>query len=41
VQSVQDMQRLMFGSAIGKALKLTVLRRGQFIEVTVVPAALP
>jgi S1-C subfamily serine protease len=40
VQGVQDVQRLMLGSAIGTRLPLTVLRRGAFVDVIAVPAAL-
>ncbi len=40
VQSVQDIQRLMLGSAIGTRLPLTVLRRGAFVDVIAIPAAL-
>lgn len=40
VQGVQDIQRLMLGSAIGARLPLTVLRRGAFVDVIAVPAPL-
>jgi S1-C subfamily serine protease len=40
VQGVQDIQRLMLGSAIGSRLPLTVLRRGAFVDVIAIPAAL-
>jgi S1-C subfamily serine protease len=40
VQGVQDIQRLMLGSAIGTRLPLTVLRRGAFVDVIAVPAQL-
>ncbi len=40
VQGVQDVQRLMLGSAIGTRLPLTVLRRGAFVDVIAVPAPL-
>ncbi|NUT33165.1 MAG: PDZ domain-containing protein, partial [Hamadaea sp.] len=40
VQGVQDVQRLMLGPAIGQRLALTVLRRGAFVDVVAVPAAL-
>ena len=40
VQGVQDVQRLMLGSAIGTRLAITVLRRGAFVDVVAVPAAL-
>jgi S1-C subfamily serine protease len=40
VQGVQDIQRLMLGSAIGARLPITVLRRGAFVDVVAVPAPL-
>lgn len=40
VQSVQALQRLMLGPAIGTRLPLTVLRRGAFVDVVAVPAEL-
>ena len=40
MQGVQDVQRLMLGSAIGTRLPITVLRRGAFVDVVAVPAAL-
>jgi S1-C subfamily serine protease len=40
VQGVQDIQRLMLGSAIGARLPITVLRRGAFVDVVAVPASL-
>jgi len=40
VQGVQDVQRLMLGSAIGNRLPITVLRRGAFVDVIAIPAAL-
>lgn len=40
VQGVQDVQRLMLGSAIGARLPLTVIRRGAFVDVIAVPAPL-
>jgi S1-C subfamily serine protease len=40
VQGVQDIQRLMLGSAIGARLQITVIRRGAFVDVVAVPAAL-
>jgi S1-C subfamily serine protease len=40
VQGVQDVQRLMLGSAIGARLPITVLRRGAFVDVIAVPAPL-
>jgi S1-C subfamily serine protease len=40
VQGVQDILRLMLGSAIGNRLQITVLRRGAFVDVVAVPAAM-
>jgi S1-C subfamily serine protease len=40
VQSVQALQRLMLGPAIGTPLPLTVLRRNAFVDVVTVPAEL-
>ena len=40
MQGVQDIQRLMLGSAIGARLPITVLRRGAFVDVVAVPAPL-
>ncbi len=40
VQGVQDITRLMLGSAIGTRLPLTVLRKGAFVDVIAVPAQL-
>ncbi len=40
VRGVQDVQRLMLGSAIGARLPLTVLRRGAFVDVIAIPAQL-
>jgi S1-C subfamily serine protease len=40
VKGVQDIQRLMLGSAIGSRLPLTVLRRGAFVDVIAIPAPL-
>lgn len=40
VQGVQDIQKLMLGSAIGSRLPITVLRRGAFVDVVAVPAPL-
>jgi S1-C subfamily serine protease len=39
-QSVQALQRLMLGPAIGTRLPVTVLRRGAFVDVVAVPAEL-
>jgi S1-C subfamily serine protease len=41
IQSVQALQRLMLGPAIGAQLPLTVLRRNAFVDVITVPAELP
>jgi S1-C subfamily serine protease len=40
IQSVQALQRLMLGPAIGTNLPLTVLRRNAFVDVVTVPAEL-
>jgi S1-C subfamily serine protease len=40
VQTVQALQRLMLGPAIGTRLPLTVLRRGALVDVVAIPAAL-
>jgi S1-C subfamily serine protease len=40
VQGVQDVQRLMLGSAIGARLQITVLRRGALVDVVAIPAPL-
>src|SRR6185369_12867229 len=41
VQGVQDIQRLMLGSAaIGRRLPITVLRKGALVDVVAVPAPL-
>ncbi len=40
VQSVQALQRLMLGPAIGTRLPLTLLRRGALVDVVAIPAAL-
>jgi S1-C subfamily serine protease len=40
VQGVQDIQRLMLGSAIGSRLSVTALRRGAFVDVVAVPTPL-
>ncbi len=40
VQGVQDLQRLMLGSAIGSRLQISALRRGAFVDVVAVPAPL-
>jgi S1-C subfamily serine protease len=40
VQSVQQLQRLMLGQAIGIRLPVTVLRRGAYVDVVTVPVEL-
>ena len=40
VEAAQALQRLMLGPAIGTRLPLTVLRRGAFVDVVVVPTEL-
>ena len=40
MKGVQDITRLMLGSAIGARLQITVLRRGAFVDVVAVPAPL-
>ena len=40
VKGVQDITRLMLGSAIGARLQITVLRRGAYVDVVAVPAPL-
>ncbi|WP_117210047.1 S1C family serine protease [Allorhizocola rhizosphaerae] len=40
VQSVQALQRLMLGPAIGSRLPVTLLRRGAFVDVVITPAEL-
>ncbi len=40
VESVQALQRLMLGPAIGTRLPITVLRKGAFVDVVAVPAEL-
>jgi S1-C subfamily serine protease len=40
VQGVQDIQRLMLGSAIGNRLSITVLRKGALVDVVAIPASL-
>lgn len=41
IQSVQALQRLMLGPAIGAPLPLTVLRRNALVDVVTVPTELP
>jgi S1-C subfamily serine protease len=40
VQGVQDIQRLMLGSAIGARLPITVLRQGALVDVVAIPVPL-
>jgi S1-C subfamily serine protease len=40
VESVQTLQRLMLGPAIGTRLPITVLRKGAFVDVVAVPSEL-
>jgi S1-C subfamily serine protease len=40
VQTVQALQRLMLGQAIGRNLPITVLRKNAFVDVVTVPAEL-
>jgi S1-C subfamily serine protease len=40
VETVQALQRLMLGPAIGSRLPITLLRRGAFVDVVTVPAEL-
>jgi S1-C subfamily serine protease len=40
VESVQALQRLMLGPAIGTRLAITVLRKGAFVDVVAIPAEL-
>jgi len=40
VQTAQDLQRLMFGEAIGKPLAITVMRNGALVDVITEPAEL-
>jgi S1-C subfamily serine protease len=40
VQSVQALQRLMLGPAIGTRLQLTLVRRGALVDVVAIPAPL-
>ncbi len=40
VQSVQALLRLMLGPAVGSRLPMTLLRRGAFVDVVVIPAEL-
>jgi S1-C subfamily serine protease len=40
VKNMQSLQKLMLGPAIGSRLQITVLRKGAFVDVVVVPAEL-
>jgi S1-C subfamily serine protease len=40
IETVQALQRLMLGQAIGTDLPVTVLRRNAFVDVVTVPAEL-
>jgi S1-C subfamily serine protease len=40
IQSVQALQRLMLGPAIGSRMPVTLLRRGAFVDVVIIPAEL-
>jgi S1-C subfamily serine protease len=40
IETVQALQRLMLGQAIGTSLPMTVLRRNAFVDVVTVPAEL-
>jgi S1-C subfamily serine protease len=40
MRGAQDLQRLMFADAIGRAIELTVLRNGAMVDVVAVPAEL-
>jgi hypothetical protein len=40
IQSVQALQRLMLGPAIGTTLPITLLRKNAFVDVVTVPAEL-
>ncbi|MFI7541790.1 PDZ domain-containing protein [Actinoplanes sp. NPDC049599] len=40
VQTVQALQRLMLGPAIGRDLPITVLRKNAFVDVVTVPTEL-
>ena len=40
IQSVQALQRLMLGPAIGTNLPITLLRKNAFVDVVTVPAEL-
>jgi hypothetical protein len=40
VASAQDLQRLMFGEAIGRPLAITVVRNGALVDVIAEPTEL-
>src|SRR5260370_40844919 len=40
VTTAQDLQRLMFGEAIGRPLEITVLRNGALVDVIAEPSEL-
>ena len=40
VSAAQDLQRLMFGEAIGRPMAITVLRNGALVDVIAEPAEL-
>ena len=40
VQKAQDLQRLMFGEAIGQPLAITVMRNGALVDVIAEPSEL-
>ncbi len=40
MQTVQALQRLMLGPAIGTPLPITLLRKNAFVDVVTVPAEL-
>jgi len=40
VTGAQDLQRLMFGEAIGRPLAITVLRNGALVDVIAEPSEL-
>ncbi|MFC3744314.1 hypothetical protein [Paractinoplanes deccanensis] len=40
VQTVQELQRLMLGPAIGQNLPMTLLRKNALVDVVTVPAEL-
>ncbi len=40
VEKAQDLQRLMFGEAIGRPLAITVMRNGALVDVIAEPSEL-